>query len=746
MKDFNFLSTHATLSLDSDISVIAKDIYTLIYQHPYINGEPRTHHGMSHVLRAMFMGTVGYNLIGQAKVENSKNITQAQINLERKIIQIALLLHDAGREGDGVDEEAWEDDSAIIFYRYAVTRLHVDPALALKVTEAMRNKDWEKGQPYKSFNPVTETFDDIDMLDPLPPAIERLRLSIHYGDCMDIHRVAEFDRSYLLIEKKYPENEILKTSTTEMITESKQLFNDYRAACETSVEAHEKYNGAEAFEFTQQSINKNQRLKELTSPSETDTPLHVKTENAGPFQNAHEKKLEEVKDSVVNHLKTMIEMKKEFAKNAAKNKNQPADDFESQSALHLRSLLGKQYDKDMSTNVSLAVEKLIEKRNSQHQLIKLTDKQKENLKIQCDRLMENEKEAGDSHVFSYHGCPREIAFAYDVYTAFNRILFANEQWHALRPTHEHFKKFRNIVEFIEYYSSGGTKIINNYAPGFPEAAIAANWALFGNHESDTSCSLTYFLTNHSHLSINLPSMLKAILPSEMPEHILEALLAVFNQQYPDPFGVLYQFSQSPEDADLFSYIASSAGPLNPYQGTYKPSEIRMLLKNDLDSGDEEKIKLATQYLSNVQVRLMVAPSQKFAVNRITLQHLNDASLSTQSSGFFQETLINDLVNELLLHLSQELLEDERTPAMVMMKGQLEKNALSVKKIVSRSELKRAFHQGNFEKVKQYIETFPEITDYAMVLCVEEKNEILAKWIVKKDPEIKVRNIRQHDDI
>ncbi|QLH42663.1 MAG: hypothetical protein HWD59_08050 [Coxiellaceae bacterium] len=117
-------------------------------------------------------------------------------------------------------------------------------------------------------------------------------------------------------------------------------------------------------------------------------------------------------------------------------------------------------------------------------------------------------------------------------------------------------------------------------------------------------------------------MLKNILASSgMPETLLNPLLQIYETYYKDYGGTLYQFSMPVDVADSLSYTASIGGPLNPYKGSYKLSEVFRLLKADLDSNNPDDVNLAVNYLEKLQVRVMTPPHQALEVNRVTLHDI-----------------------------------------------------------------------------------------------------------------------------
>lgn len=416
-------------------------------------------------------------------------------------------------------------------------------------------------------------------------------------------------------------------------------------------------------------------------------------------------------------------------------------DFETQTEMHLRAIIGnKQYQKNtIRENVAIMLDSIYPQINKN-----LTENQKTNLTTHCLRLIDVERQGGPLRAYTYHGCDNKVAFAYDVYSAVNKILHADSRWHAFRFTNEHFQKFPTIAEFIEHYSKSGQKQIDNNDEDYTKTGISANWSLFGNHTSASSCSIVYFVSNTTTLGFSLETILRNLLPLEMPQMIYDKLLALFNTQYPEPYGVLYQLGMDIEDVDLVTYAAASQGPLNPYHGTFKLSEIKQLIKNDLDSHDAQKVETATTYLSSLQVRMMVAPHQKFEVNTITVDDINGRPRAPNFAQFPQHPLIQDLIYELLLHLPPDRLHEKKTHAAWLLKNQLQNDGLPYTKIISNFEIEKAFVRNDFQLVKQYVTEFPKHADYAMALAIKAKNDSLCTWLINYDPTLKNRTILSAD--
>ncbi len=112
-----------------------------------------------------------------------------------KLLQIAALYHDSGREAEGKDY--WDRDSGLILYYYLTEILKVDIELAKQLAEAVANKDaWRKDSIY------------YQLVDYAPGQVRWTRLKknpepnifrkvLRDVDCLEIMRIKEFIALYL---------------------------------------------------------------------------------------------------------------------------------------------------------------------------------------------------------------------------------------------------------------------------------------------------------------------------------------------------------------------------------------------------------------------------------------------------------------------------------------------------------------------------------------------------------------------
>lgn len=186
-----------TLSLDSAIDEHAAFVFKHIYQFSYppkysrrsdgFEVSKRLCHGISHVCRAAHYIPVFANLFEKYGSE-STGLSEKDI----KLLQIAMLFHDAAREDD--DEDKWDQESAAFLYWYLTNTLDVNKALAKEIAEATANKDVTK-----HYFELIENEGDVSWSQS-PSRVNKhiYQKLIHDADCLDIIRArGAFDATYL---------------------------------------------------------------------------------------------------------------------------------------------------------------------------------------------------------------------------------------------------------------------------------------------------------------------------------------------------------------------------------------------------------------------------------------------------------------------------------------------------------------------------------------------------------------------
>lgn len=177
-----------------------KHIYAFPYPPPADEKEPsewaseskiaRHFHGIQHASRAATYIPVFANLYRRYNHEEALLLTEDDL----KLIQIATLFHDAGREGDG--EDLWDTDSALLLYFYLIGVRHTDFRKALLAAEAVANKDANEKNYLELVHDV-----DINRIT-WKKAYGRpkniYQKLIHDADCLDIIRARpHFEAEYL---------------------------------------------------------------------------------------------------------------------------------------------------------------------------------------------------------------------------------------------------------------------------------------------------------------------------------------------------------------------------------------------------------------------------------------------------------------------------------------------------------------------------------------------------------------------
>jgi len=155
--------------LEKHVDWCFEHIYSILYPGLRLSEEKiaRLHHGIQHVTRAALYVPVLVNLYSRYGNKKAQALTDDEI----KLLQIALLFHDAARLNEGRDE--WDKESAALLYHYLVDVLKVDTKQAAELADAVANKD-ATGE--------TNIYRDI----------------IHDADCLDILRARpHFDATHL---------------------------------------------------------------------------------------------------------------------------------------------------------------------------------------------------------------------------------------------------------------------------------------------------------------------------------------------------------------------------------------------------------------------------------------------------------------------------------------------------------------------------------------------------------------------
>jgi 8-oxo-dGTP pyrophosphatase MutT (NUDIX family) len=309
--------------------------------------------------------------------------------------------------------------------------------------------------------------------------------------------------------------------------------------------------------------------------------------------------------SLVNHSRIQKELKRKQEPSGLYPQGSSSvvhnNDFVSQSELHLRVLLGKDYKPgDPKENIRQFI---WTHHNS------LTDEEKEKLIDFSTKMISKEKKYPDK-IFFYHSCPAVIGYVYQIYSTIYQILYADPCRFVMRVENDMFHRLLNINEFISHFQALSGQKYDNYAPGYMELAISGNLFVFGNHNIPSSYSVSYMMNNESRAKIDFEKMLsemligfncKLTLIAEINQALAE--LAALNKQ-----GVMYQFPLSRPEAEKYAYVAGSVGVLNRHRelDTLDPSHTINYLTNKLSQGTLTSEDC--EYLTHLQVRVMLPPT------------------------------------------------------------------------------------------------------------------------------------------
>src|SRR3990167_3846692 len=206
---------------DAQIAEHVSQAYDTMYKKNYVETDaPRYFHDIRHISRVTYYVKVLYHLY------RANDFTREIFSEDDlRLLQIAAIFHDAGRQADGKDY--WDKESATLFYQHCVNHLHVDAARAQMFAEAILNKDF---QPDPSrLSPVEKSywkmkrFGDVikwDCIADYPGEKTLAQRILHDADCIDIQRIGglSFCKEYLDIDHFGSEQ------TESLVAEVKQLI------------------------------------------------------------------------------------------------------------------------------------------------------------------------------------------------------------------------------------------------------------------------------------------------------------------------------------------------------------------------------------------------------------------------------------------------------------------------------------------------------------------------------------------
>jgi hypothetical protein len=176
----------ANLAVSDSMESHAAWCYQAIYSQPYRGDRfsTRSHHGIQHTARVAILTSVFANLYRRYDQDQALELTNDAL----KLIAIAALFHDAGREGDGVDY--WDRDSGLLLYFYLKKTLQLSHEVSAHYAEAIANKDAKQ-----KFVALTEQLQWVESPMRQKNIAEYL---LHDADCLDIIRArSAFEAEHL---------------------------------------------------------------------------------------------------------------------------------------------------------------------------------------------------------------------------------------------------------------------------------------------------------------------------------------------------------------------------------------------------------------------------------------------------------------------------------------------------------------------------------------------------------------------
>ncbi|MCW8410267.1 SidE phosphodiesterase domain-containing protein [Legionella sp. PATHC035] len=261
--DIFSVSEQNTLSLDSDINDHARWAFQNIYCFSYPQSYPeegeiaRVHHGIEHVSRAAMYAIVFANLYRKHGNQEAEKLSAKDI----KLIQIALLFHDAAREDE--NEDHWDHESAVFLYYYLTAVLGVDATKAKLIAEATANKD---PSPEKGYFELFEEEDGSvswqfsQSEDGQIPPKNIFQKIIHDCDCLDIIRARnQYNATYLDFYKEIASkegNEVALEEMAELVMEARSLiYTQGDARIKINLELKKHYEHEDAYARIKADVN-----------------------------------------------------------------------------------------------------------------------------------------------------------------------------------------------------------------------------------------------------------------------------------------------------------------------------------------------------------------------------------------------------------------------------------------------------------------------------------------------------------
>lgn len=241
-----------SIQLHDDISKHIAWAFKHIYSVPYPNsvndedGVARCFHGIQHVTRALIYLPVFANLYRKYGDEAALALTPQDI----KLLQIAVLFHDAAREGE--EEDLWDHESGLLLFYYLTQTLDVSEQKAKMLAEAVANKDVSKAGAKTTYKVLEKNQEGEWVWRDTPDIPEKniYQKLIQNSDCLDIIRARpHFDANYLDFYQDYAKNNqdafedmaMLITEARSIITAQGDAYGEMNVAVKRLYEHGQAY-------------------------------------------------------------------------------------------------------------------------------------------------------------------------------------------------------------------------------------------------------------------------------------------------------------------------------------------------------------------------------------------------------------------------------------------------------------------------------------------------------------------------
>lgn len=219
----SFLDARRNFSLP--IEFHSHFVFNHLLRHHYQDnaGETiaRPLHGIQHSARTAFYIPILIDLFKRYGNHEAASLTDEKI----KLLQIAALFHDAGREDDYEDRTEWEQDSAVLLYYYLTHNLQITSDIATDFVEAIINKDFEEGQQWKTL--FVHLSGRIQFRSERRDHKSIFAKLLHDADCLDIIRARmHFNAYYLHFHREIAShNPLAFKEQTSLIAHVRQLIH-----------------------------------------------------------------------------------------------------------------------------------------------------------------------------------------------------------------------------------------------------------------------------------------------------------------------------------------------------------------------------------------------------------------------------------------------------------------------------------------------------------------------------------------